>query len=550
MVGTETSSLSTFSIGNCKVEIRGECRSDETKGKDIVLSSSKDATIRISFDSSIKRARGRPKDSIRSIDIKKIEEIKCLKNEDYSFCLLHSKDIDSRNKSFLQEVLKLYLQELPTMANEASGKKSSFLEKCIFNGKYKTLIIRLNSGGPEEVIAALSYQIIPTDMQYAEIPLAVVRSSYQKKGFGHLMYKELSRRLQSVGVLSIFCWADDVSEEFWLKQGFVLLGQVDSKGKARKLSVKADIKKMLCFPSGSKLMVSHLKKDLPNFIGSSVDAAQIPNSVAIFSNTIPDSIAPDSTELGGKGTDSPEKGIKRQIWEGSSTSLRSKRVRGEHATNNCQNISGDIKNCSLKEIPHKIMFMNIADDVKKTCLTKIVEDLGGTVTCYGDSCTHIITGQARRTMNFCVALSSGAWVVSSSWLKASFKERCFVDEANYILEDVDYLTKYKCELRDAVARARANPGALFSGYSFCFAKHIQPSTDLSAIIKSSGGNVLNGLDESENTEKTIFVACEEDVKDALDASKRGIRVFSSEWLMNCVMKQELDLEAPEFAESL
>ncbi|KAJ1695748.1 hypothetical protein LUZ63_012446 [Rhynchospora breviuscula] len=549
MVEMETSRLSTFLIGNCNVEIRGECRSDESKGKDLVLSISKDATIGISVNDSIKRARGRPKDSIRSIDIKKIEEIKCLKNEDYSFCLLHPKDIDSRNKSLLQEVLKLYVQELPTMANEASGKKSSFLEKCIFDGKYKTLIIRLNSGEPDEVIAALSYQIIPTDMQYAEIPLAVVRSSYQKKGFGQLMYKELSRRLQSVGVLTVFCWADDVSEEFWLKQGFVLVGQVDSKGKACKLSVKADIKKMLCFPGGSKLMVSHLKKDLPSCIRSSVDA-QIPNSDAKFTNTIPDGIAPDSFELSGKGTTPPEKGIKRQMWEGSSASLRSKRVRGEHATDNCQNISVNIKNCSSRELPHKILFMNIADDFKKTCLTKIVEDLGGTVTCDGNSCTHIITGQARRTMNFCVALSSGAWVVSSTWLKASFKERSFVGEANYILEDVDYLMKYKCKLRDAVSRARANPGSLFSGYRFCFAKHIQPSMDLSAIIKSSGGNVINGLDESENKEKTIFVACEEDVKDALDASKRGLRVFSSEWLMNCVMKQELDLEAPQFAESL
>lgn len=46
------------------------------------------------------------------------------------------------------------------------------------------------------------------------------------------------------------------------------------------------------------------------------------------------------------------------------------------------------------------------------------------------------------------------------------------------------------------------------------------------------------------------MASDEDMKDALDASKRGIRVFSSEWFMNCVMKQELDLEAPQFAESL
>jgi hypothetical protein len=65
-----------------------------------------------------------------------------------------------------------------------------------------------------------------------------------------------------------------------------------------------------------------------------------------------------------------------------------------------------------------------------------------------------------------------------------------IDESNYILEDVDYLAKYKCKLTDAVTRARANPCALLSGYNFCFTKHIQPPiANLSAIIKSSGGNV-------------------------------------------------------------
>jgi hypothetical protein len=29
-----------------------------------------------------------------------------------------------------------------------------------------------------------------------------------------------------------------------------------------------------------------------------------------------------------------------------------------------------------------------------------------------------------------------------------------------------------------------------------------------------------------------------------------MRTFSSDWLMNCIMRQELDLEAQQFAESL
>lgn len=36
-----------------------------------------------------------------------------------------------------------------------------------------------------------------------------------------------------------------------------------------------------------------------------------------------------------------------------------------------------------------------------------VEKLGGLVTCEGSKCTHVVTMEVRRTLNFCVAISSG-----------------------------------------------------------------------------------------------------------------------------------------------
>lgn len=58
------------------------------------------------------------------------------------------------------------------------------------------------------------------------------------------------------------------------------------------------------------------------------------------------------------------------------------------------------------------------------------------------------------------------------------------------MEDEEYMLKYKSELKDAVLKARASPGALLKGYDVCIAKHIQPSIEiLSTIIKSAGGNV-------------------------------------------------------------
>lgn len=45
-------------------------------------------------------------------------------------------------------------------------------------------------------------------------------------------------------------------------QGFVSVAEVDSKGRARRLPVKAGIRRALCFPGGSTLMVSHLNNDI------------------------------------------------------------------------------------------------------------------------------------------------------------------------------------------------------------------------------------------------------------------------------------------------
>lgn len=62
--------------------------------------------------------------------------------------------------------------------------------------------------------------------------------------------------------------------------------------------------------------------------------------------------------------------------------------------------------------------------------------------------------------------------------------------------------------------------------------------------------VTRGLVSIVEPSKTIFIACEEDMEDALLAAKKGIWTFSSDWFMSCIMRQELDFEAPQFSESL
>ncbi|EYU18669.1 hypothetical protein MIMGU_mgv1a004022mg [Erythranthe guttata] len=525
------------------------------------------------------------------------------------FVLANPKDTAAETKSLLQEVLTLYTKELPAMNYAANtGKQSMFLQRCVTNGKYCTLLLKSKDDKePGKVIAAITYQIIPADTQYAEVPLAAVSSIFQYKGIGRLLCLELRKRLQSVGIRTLFCWADKESEGFWLKQGFTVIGEVDKKGKPRRLPIKADIRRALCFPGGSTLMVSNLVKDsssestelvslcLPtkslelNFSNQeqkhiteihelSIEDNQIVKSgclqpenlateekivngcqeLALLPVTNASGVREGGNEDGEANCSCSVKGSNKRNWVASCTSLKSKKVKGTHSTE-CQLDS----HCPVWTSNERF----VANCLDQNCLlitgnensgshsmhelNKIIEDLGGVVSSDGSVCTHVVTGKVRQTLNFCTALCSGAWVISSGWLKESFKKGRFVDEMPFILKDEDYETKYRSELKSAVLRAQASPGALLKGLDIWLASHVQPPADiLSAIVKSAGGNVIRTRNEIKNVTKTIFVACEEDTGEALLAVKLGIRTFSSEWLMNCTMRQELDLEAPQFTESL
>ncbi|KAG8372037.1 hypothetical protein BUALT_Bualt12G0025000 [Buddleja alternifolia] len=625
-------SSTPISIGNCEVIVEAKNFTSDLDRNSVEISISKTAKIKISVVGEVNRHD----DSVSG---------GCEECGDCNFLLANPKDSDVQTKSLLQEVLTLYTKELPAMNYAANtGKESLFLERCVTNGKYCTLLLKSKDDKQHgEVIAAITYQIIPADTQYAEVPLAAVKSIFQHKGIGRLLYMELRKRLQSVGIRTLFCWGDKESEGFWLKQGFTVIGEVDKKGKARRLPVKADIRRALCFPGGSTLMVSHLLKDIssepvellplclplkppelnfrnqePSHIAESHKPSKEVNQRAESgfseSEKVAEKFSVDGCENVGHlpivkycsltnasgvkkgGIEDDEdnfscsmQGTNKRTWEASCTSLKSKKVKGTHSIDcqsgshcpvwnsygrivhyldrNCMEICGNKllsdtlqtnsgsnsmygknEECRAGNIRYedyvcpetpdnakcnRIMLMNIADDNKKSRLTKIIEDLGGVVTSDGNVSTHVITGQVRKTLNFCTALCSGAWIVSSGWLKESFKNGRFVDETPFVLKDEDYRTKYRIELKCAVLRAKATPNALFKGLDIWLATH-----------------VIRKQNEINDKSKTIFVACEEDMEEALYAVKLGIWTFSVEWLMNCVMRQELDLEAPQFAESL
>ncbi|XP_074320514.1 uncharacterized protein LOC141657252 [Silene latifolia] len=634
-----STNLSSIPIGNCEVSVQGKANSVkcESINNSLQISASTGTKIKISVMEKMNESRFHGLDSVKLGET----EDGGSAHVDCQFLLINPNDPDSVTKPWLQEIMNLYMKELPGMNYAANtGKQSSFLQRCVSSGKFCTLLLSEKSvETSHKVIAAITYQIIPADTQHAEIPLAAVCSTYQQKGVGRLLYMELRNRLQDVGIGTILCWGDKESEGFWQKQGFVSIAEVGTKGRARRLPIKADIRRALCFPGGSTLMISYLNKNLhgvePRLIKLRLESAEKTSSSDMFysfagirdasalqiaerspgqqnlqlelnavleSNSMQKAhriITLDSidADIAGDVTVSvPVKQIsptnkgeaKRRIWETSSCSFNSKRVKATHtsdyqshpdtvlALNNDQkhvsvsnqSLLGVEENIIMMKNKHvdalmacaesqakrkniQIMLMDIADGPKKAYLVKTIVDLGGSVASDGSVCTHVLTGKARRTLNFCTALCAGAWILSPHWLKESSREGRFVDEVPFILKDEEYLTKFRADLKDAVFRARENPRGLLDGYRICLTTQVHPPIKmLSAIIRSAGGTVNVGLGEVVEQSRTIFIANEEDMEEALVAVKSGIRTFSSDWFMNCIMKQELDLDAPQFVESL
>ncbi|KAK2985536.1 hypothetical protein RJ640_015861 [Escallonia rubra] len=449
--------------------------------------------------------------------------------------------------------------------------------------KYCTLLLVSESEeSTGEVISAITYQIIPADTQYAEIPLAAVSSIHQHKGIGCLVYSELRKRLQNVGIRTVLCWGDAESNIFWLKRGFVPVGEVNTKGRAQRLPIKANVRKALCFPGGSTLLVSHINKGSEvnplqpvklsilnkgpgRGMGAEVDPS-IPENLRTFGkeNSLPEELMKGCCNLipldGGDGEMANDLGLsqmeadgdvrhctwsalgaKKRIWETSHTSLKSKKVKGGHQID-CQFGSGNAsrsdrthdycsdgstldtsRNISLlnftstnpiadnhleKDVLEdrsclRVMMMNISDDAKKSSLTKNIHQFMNLSLAIYLAGVLVVTA-IRSSM---IIEDLGGTVASDG------------NEMPFILEDEDYKLKYRIDLKDAMLRAKASPQALLKGYDVCLAAHVHPTVStLSAIVRSAGGNVISGLDKVNEASKTIFVASEENMEEALSAN--------------------------------
>ena len=184
--------------------------------------------------------------------------------------------------------------------------------------------------------------------------------------------------------------------------------------------------------------------------------------------------------------------------------------------------------------PPLIMFTGIED----ANLARTVKSLGGSIV--EADCTHLVTDKMRRTVKFLCSVARGCQIVNLKWIDKCKKEKRFVETEPFVLKDKAFEKKHEFILTQSLERARAN-GGILNGYSVCFSENVKPTIkDLSDIVKSAGGNVVQSL-PSTPLDCTLLVAAEEDVGIFGGPINKGQKVYSTEFLFSSVLKQSLEL---------
>ncbi|EFJ33633.1 hypothetical protein SELMODRAFT_406306 [Selaginella moellendorffii] len=526
-------SSSTIAIGNCSVEISGDI-DYEKNGRRVSFSIPGLGTVRVSAADSTSIVPVNP----NALDIARTSIVPvhphALDIAPTSIVPLNPVALDTTGQQLLGDALDLYTGEFSTSCR-------AYISGCVKDGKNVTLVLAEHQHASDQTLRVID--------AYALFSL---------QGLGTRLCIEFQRRLCDIGVSTVYCFAGR-SESFWSKQ-------------ASSSEKYVDMYSLLCLKQGFKPLADGSTK--PKFSEPLASFFTSDTKVMIFEKfprAVQGSTEPSATQQHAMQQHTDPPGTSKAVRKKGT----SKRKRNEKGDPSCQPLlafsqpprdSPDtaagkdvepIQTCG--ERSPVVLFMNMADEQRKRQLTKVqsywftsfesrgiclqfVETLGGQVTDTGSKCTHVLTGQVRRTMNFCAAVSVGAWILSPEWLRSSVEAKTFVDPIPFVLEDADFKANYNTDVASVIKRARAKP--LFQGLQACLTPHIDQV--LRELIESGCGKVVSRIEElTMPVSKSFVISCKADAMQARNASSVGLRVFDTEWLIRSVMKQELDIEVKD-----
>ncbi|KAL0367653.1 UNVERIFIED_CONTAM: hypothetical protein Sradi_3655400 [Sesamum radiatum] len=222
----------------------------------------------------------------------------------------------------------------------------------------------------------------------------------------------------------------------------------------------------------------------------------------------------------------------------------------------------------------KVLFSQHLDvDVTKQ-QKRILARLGGAVASSMSDATHFVADEFVRTRNMLEAIAYGKPVVTHLWLESCGQASCLIDEKNYILRDARKEREFGFSLPGSLSRACQHP--LLQGQKVLVTPNTKPGKDILAnLVKAVHGLLLSYsplsflhfllvmeremglllaverlgrsvLKDEKLPDDLLILSCEEDYDICVPFLEKGGAVYSSELLLNGIVKQKLEYERKQY----
>ncbi|KAJ3576641.1 hypothetical protein NP233_g274 [Leucocoprinus birnbaumii] len=182
---------------------------------------------------------------------------------------------------------------------------------------------------------------------------------------------------------------------------------------------------------------------------------------------------------------------------------------------------------------------------------KALQKLGVELATKPTQCTHFIAPSLVRTEKFLCALASAPAILQESWAVKSAQAKQLLPVDQFLLKDDAAEAKYRMKLADAVTRAKGLQGSLFKNKTF----YVTPKTKvdvklLKSVVTAHGGQIAH---QQTPTVRIIsghkdrhVISCVEDISIWRPLAEKGIAVYTHEFLLIGVLRQELEWNLMEF----
>ncbi|XP_073302577.1 uncharacterized protein [Primulina huaijiensis] len=177
---------------------------------------------------------------------------------------------------------------------------------------------------------------------------------------------------------------------------------------------------------------------------------------------------------------------------------------------------------------------------------KVLARLGASDTFSISDATHFVADEFVRTRNMLEAIAFAKPVVTHLWLESCGQASCFVNEKNYILRDARREKEFGFSM--PVSLSRASQHSLLQGQKVFVTPNTKPGKDIiTNLVKAVRGLAVerlgrSALKDEKLPDDLLIISCEEDYDICIAFLEKGGPVYSSELLLNGIVKQKLEYE--------